>query len=241
MTGKKFTIMFPTRERPDLLKDLLDSILKTTSNTEDIEVLIAYDNDDEVTKKFIAAYKCWSKWVNWVECARSLNFSRDYYNRMAKMATGEYFIICNDDAIFETQNWDVLAEQEILRRSGGRDSVFMGWIEDGLGQYRAQGFSDYCCFPMIGRDGYEALGVVFPERIPTWGADIWIASVFGIIGRIYKLPITIRHLTPHNGTRPVDHVQQRIRDNQVPFDMNPQPEEIRALKGAIRQKEAQCA
>ena len=234
---KKFSIIFPTRERPELLNGILRSIYATTKNIDDVEIFISYDFDDSVTKAIIPAWPG----VNWVECARSLNFSRDYYNKMGRMTEGKYIIVCNDDAVFESPEWDKLAEEEILRRTSGKDSVFMGWIEDGLGEARAKGIGQYCCFPLVGRDGFLAHGFIFPERLPTWGADCWMAQVYGIIGRIYRLPITIRHLTPHNGTRPVDYVQQRIRDNQVPFDMNPSSTEIRALKEAIRKKAALCA
>lgn len=233
----KFSIIFPTRERPSLLRSLLESIKETTANLENVEVLVAYDDDDYVTEDFIETEGPMMPWVIWVECKRSLNFSRDYYSHLARISNGRWIIICNDDAIFKTPRWDAIIEpilNQFIRKS---PNVVYGWIEDDLGKARLTQFGNYSCFPLFGRDGVEKLGYVFPEDIPTWGADIWAWKTYALINRIVTLPMTISHICPHNGTREVDEVHERIRKNQIRIDMNPRRADIIALKDLLHVKE----
>jgi len=231
---KKFSIIFPTRERPGLLKNILHSILSTVSNEEDIEVLVAYDDDDQKTKEFINAFGNGHGIIRWVECKRSLNFSRDYYSHCAKMATGRWLLICNDDAEFRTMSWDVLADQVLSEAVGTGPDVIYGWVEDGLGKHRMSQFNDYTCFPILGKAGVDALGCVFPDDIPTWGADIWARYLYGQIRRVVKVPITVFHLSHHNGEREQDAINKRIQNNQVQFSMHPTDDQINTLNKALR-------
>ena len=50
--SKKFSIIFSSRGRPQMLAILLDSIKYTTKNIDDIEVLISCDLDDESMMDF---------------------------------------------------------------------------------------------------------------------------------------------------------------------------------------------
>lgn len=227
---KKFSIIFPTRERVDLLKNILGSIAGTTANIKDIEVLVAYDEDDTATKNFIQLNSGLYPFVSWNMTKQSKNFSKDYYNWLFTMSTGKWIIVCNDDSEFRTQGWDTIAENAINAYIGNKPSVFMGWIEDGLGDARLFDMANYCCFPLFGRDGVKAVGYIFPERIPTWGADIWARKLYDTIGRVVVLPFTIFHLNHWNHTRPQDAVNKRIQDGYRYNPVEPSKGEILALK-----------
>ncbi len=228
-----FSIVLPSRERPALLRTLLDSIALTTKDIENVEVLIAIDEDDTVNKEFFAQNK-WG-FVQVFEVKRSLNFSRDYYNFLARKTTGKWIIACNDDATFFTPHWDFIAAKVLNEFVGKGPNVVHGWIQDNLGKWRAPGHGDYCCFPLFGRDGFEAMGQrVFPDRIPTWGADIWTKKLYDHVERVVHLPMTIDHACHHNFTREQDAVSRRIMENQVPFDVEPTYDEINCLIRAMR-------
>ena len=231
--GIKFSIVFPTRERPDLLKSLLESINKNTFNLNEIEVLIAVDDDDitnygfvELSFPFATIYRV----------KRSLNFSRDYYTFLAKQSTGRWIITANDDCVFETPEWDTLAYNVLKDKPG----VIYGWIQDHLATYRANGHGNYCCFPLQGRAGFEALGYIFPSRVPTWGADIWAKNLYDQVNSVVELPITLRHYCHHNKTRGQDHISKRIANSQVPFDMRPGYDEINKLLAALKREMAKA-
>ena len=226
----KFSIIFPSRDRTNLLSNLLNSILKNTYNLKEVEVLIAIDNDDRGTFEFLTHFtypfvKIWT--VN-----RSLNFSKDYYTFLAKQSTGRWIITANDDCVMETPDWDIKAYEVLKDRPG----VIYGWIQDHLGGFRAHGHGNYCCFPLQGRGGFEALGYIFPPRVPTWGADIWAKNLYDQINSVCEVPITLRHYCHHNKTREQDHISKRIALNQVPFDMRPTYEEINKLITALKKE-----
>lgn len=238
---KKFSIVFPTRERVSLLNDLLNSINANTFNIDDVEVLIAVDEDDTVTRSYLAEYRFPFVKVFPVPRSEDMNFSRDYYNMLVRASTGKWIIACNDDAKFETAGWDVRAEKTLNAFIGDGPNIVYGWIEDKLGGWRAKGHGDYCCFPLLGREGIETLGYFFPEDIPNWGADIWAKNLYDNIGRAVRLPMIIGHYNYHNQTREQDAISKRIQDNQVGFDMKATYEQINKLLKVFRQKKAALA
>lgn len=227
--GKKFSIVFPTRERPKLLLALLESLVKNTNNLSEIEVLTATDDDDKTDYEFLKSYS----FVQHFVVKQSLNFSEHYYNFLAAHSSGEWIITGNDDCQFETKNWDWLAFNALNSRS----RVIYGWIEDNLGKYRARGQGDYCCFPLFGRKGYEALGYIFPSRIPTWGCDIWASNLYKQINSRIVLPIKIHHYCYHNMTRAQDHLNKRIGQNQVNYTTRPIRQEVEALMKTMNRPE----
>lgn len=224
----KFSIVFPTRERTQLLQNLLRSIQSTTRNLSEIEVLLAVDHDDAQTLKYFENHRFSFLKVHSV--MRSLNFSRDYYTYLAHQSKGHWIITANDDCVFETSDWDILAYDALKSQPG----VVYGWIQDGIDGYRAPGHGNYCCFPLQGRAGFEALGYIFPSRIPTWGADIWAKNLYDQVDSVVEVPITLRHFCHHNKTRDQDHISKRIANNQVPFDIKPSYEEVNKLLAALR-------
>ena len=228
----KFSFVFPSRDRQDLLKKLIDSLIKNTSKINEIEVLIAVDNDDMKTSDFLAALNL--SFVKIFHVARSLNFSRDYYTFLAKQSKGRWIITINDDCVCETPSWDTIA-YEILK---DKPSVIYGRIEDGLDGFRANGHGNYSCFPLQGRGGFEALGWIFPERIPVWGADIHIRNLYLQVDSVVNIPIMFRHYSHHNKLRIQDDINKNVAkiSAKSPFDMRPTYEEINKLIEAMKKE-----
>lgn len=198
-----FSIILPSRERRELLDKFLMSITMMTSSLGDIEVLVAIDDDDKRTDyRFLEDYP----FVRLFRVRRSANFSKDYYNFLAKQTTGRWIICANDDSVFTTKNWDKIAYGTLE----SLPNVIYGFINDGMDGYRVAKYGEYCSFPLIGRAGYEALWYIFPDRIPIWGANLWVKSLYEDIKSHVKIPITIQHLTHRNKTREIDHINEQI-------------------------------
>jgi hypothetical protein len=161
---------------------------------------------------------------------RSKNFSRDYYSLLARHAVGRWVIVCNDDALFETPGWDRIAFEKL----NDRPNIIYGWIEDGLGAFRLEQYSHYCCFPLLGRDGIEILGYVFPETIPTWGADIWVRKLYDNLGAIVDIPIMIKHISHHNGLRPQDDLNKEFASQYNIPVMTPSYQEVNLLLSGLK-------
>jgi glycosyltransferase involved in cell wall biosynthesis len=231
---KKFTIVFPTKNRPALLKNILDSVQSKTSNLDSIEVFVAFDHDDPVTKEFFQENKY--SFIRTFQVQKSLNFSRDYYSMMARQGTGRWVLVVNDDAEFVTERWDVIADETLKMACEGKPDIIYGWIEDDLGKYRLSQFCNYCCFPVMGRQGVDALGYVFPDRIPTWGADLWARHLYDAINRVVVVPITIRHICHHNQTREQDEISKLVEKNYQHGPVAPNRVEIKTLNLLLGRK-----
>src|SRR5882672_9760370 len=104
----RFSIILPSRERVQLLVNLLVSISNTTTNKEQIEVLIAIDDDDKDTLSVTANFKEYFPFCRFYTCKRSNQHAQDYYNYLSKRAIGKYLLALNDDCLFLTDGWDSL-------------------------------------------------------------------------------------------------------------------------------------
>jgi glycosyltransferase involved in cell wall biosynthesis len=226
-----FSIILPSRERPELLKSFIQSIEKTTEDFDNIEVLIALDECDKHTDyKFLEEYE----YVLVFRVRRSANFSKDYYNFLASQSIGNWIICANDDSEFKTDGWDNLA----LGVLESRPNIVYGFIEDGMDGYRVAKYDPYCSFPLIGRKGYETLGYIFPDRIPIWGANLWVKYLYEELNSWVKLPIKIQHLTHRNKTRSIDHINEQITRKYMFVLPDPTRLEFEKLRIALEQEKA---
>lgn len=201
-----FSILFPTRERLPLLESLLASIATNTSGA--VEVLAAVDDDDRITLPALARLRKQYLFARFVVGQRQTNFSEGYYNRMAREASGDYLIACNDDCEFMTPGWDKIA-RDLLEEylSDKPDRICYGWVEDDLPNRPA----GYSCFPLLTKEAVKALGWYFPPTITTWRADFYLWEIFKMAQRICDLSaIRIAHKCFHNGTRERDNVSHRV-------------------------------
>ncbi|GAG18635.1 unnamed protein product, partial [marine sediment metagenome] len=53
----KFSIICPTRRRPNLIVLFVESIIKTTKNMKDIEIQLITDEDDIIAKNAVLSLK----------------------------------------------------------------------------------------------------------------------------------------------------------------------------------------
>ena len=222
-----FSIIFPTRERTELLKKCLESIDQNTEDTDRIEVLLAIDDDDKRTDYgFLEDYS----FVRAFRVRRSVNFSKDYYNFLASQSRGKWIICANDDCQFETSCWDSVAYNILKDRS----NVIYGFINDGMDGFRVKHYGKYCSFPLQGREGYNVLGYIFPDRIPIWGSNLWVKALYEQIGSVVELPILVKHYTHRNKTRSIDHINEQITRKYMFYKSDSTEEEYEKLLNAFK-------
>jgi glycosyltransferase involved in cell wall biosynthesis len=112
MTKPKISILLPTRKRTQTLVNSINSLLANAADTSRIEILIAYDDDDEESREFFA--NTWADYIG--QCSATTKvFETErfgylrlykYVNFLAEQASGDWIMFWNDDAVMLTENWD---------------------------------------------------------------------------------------------------------------------------------------
>lgn len=122
------SVLLPSRHRPVLLRKAIASLAATAKYPERVEVLVAADPDDGETRisddvllravRVLTAPQRWGR-----------GSIHEYYNWLARHATGDWLLLFNDDATMLTQDWDeIIAGQEpciALVGSNHGDHMFM--------------------------------------------------------------------------------------------------------------------
>jgi hypothetical protein len=161
------SVLLPTRERTDLVMRSLHSLATAAHNPADIEVLIAYDDDDQESHDFFSSDQ-WAQWVtDHAVSARVFQVPRwgyrclhKYYNYLAAQSQGAWLLVWNDDATMETLHWDDLVRQN--------DSWRM------LLHITCSNLVMNCSiFPLFHRDWIDLFGTVSPSN----HVDSWISEI----------------------------------------------------------------
>jgi glycosyltransferase involved in cell wall biosynthesis len=177
----KFSFIIPTRGRPQWLRECIESIYSTVSDVSRVEILLGMDTDDIDTVAFIRDTIITQKW----DSVRIELFQRAgyhnlqvYVNRLAEIATGDYFIFFNDDARVLTPKWDLTVEEAV------RDEKILH-----VYQFK-NNHGNGSIFPILPRQWYTLLGHI------TLCApyDSWIALLAQRLGVNQFLDIYAKHL-----------------------------------------------
>lgn len=165
---------------------MFKSIEETISDINKVEVLLAVDNDDIDFNEIDLIDTS----VNFriFRRDRTNNFSQDYYNWLADKTTGDAIQAFNDDAYYETKNWDLIIESKV----GNREL----WFAD---IYETTRFM-YPSFPMVSRKCFEILGFILHPQVRIYPADKKIWEVYKGADLIVNcLDVRIQHDRLKNG------------------------------------------
>ncbi len=218
-----FSIVLASRSRVGLLRNLLESIKKTTADISNVEVFVGIDDDDAATHAAAITLKQTYDFVKFESRKRSRKLNRDYLNWLiTDHSKGKYIIVVNDDTEFITKDWDNIFRRKLKDYLSDKpDGIVYGFIKDGLTHRYGLG---YCCFPLISKAGVEATGIGMPPECAAWNADVILWRIYVRVERVCDLSeVEILHLSRHNGTRECDeinlHVQELSKEPDV-IDIN---------------------
>ena len=182
MTKPKISIILPTRKRTDLLVKSISSLLLTAKDTANLEILVAYDNDDEESKTFFK--DVWADFIAQtsattrvfeVERFGYLNLNK-YVNLLGEQASGDWIMFWNDDAYMQTDNWDSMVCEKT------------GWF--GLVRIPCSNMNHpFALFPIIPRSWIELFGTISPVAHSDW----WIYHVARGGDRIVNIDASVYH------------------------------------------------
>ena len=191
----KFSLLVPTRERPDLLSMFCISVDEMTYDKSQIEVLLAYDDDDEITQKTIDTMHY--DWIKPLKRKQGKSMSVDYQNWMYKFSKGEFIFILNDDCQIKTEHWDKIAYERFLdffKNKNAVDRVIYGRTSD-PGKWSRLPVLPFSFFPIVSREAVEILGYVMHPMCGGWGTDVHLWQVYNGVDRIVDMnDIHIDHI-----------------------------------------------
>lgn len=183
MSESKFniSILLPTRGRSDSLERSIRSVIELADNPNLIQIMLGFDNDDEVgIKHFTDVIEPWLKEQRVSYTALSfepLGYIRlnEYVNEMARRSDARWLVFWNDDAVMETRGWDT----EIMKWDG----------QFKLLAFLTHNLHPYSIFPIAPREWLDLLGYLSPHQI----SDAWLSQQAYMLDILERIPVTVLH------------------------------------------------
>jgi hypothetical protein len=202
----KIGILVPSRERIDFKLRLIQSVLDTVSDIDNVNIYFGMDDDDPTRND--AMWVCrgfpFVKFVPVHNEGKFIGINR-IWNILAANCLDQIFECLGDDSIFRTKGWDRMILDEFSEANCPKDRFKLVHCWDG--HYGEQ----LCINHFVDRIYYETLGhFCRPEFLIGW-SDQWTWQMFKAFGRItYRKDIFIEHVHFNNGGRGIDNVNMRM-------------------------------
>lgn len=187
------SILSPTRNRPNNIRRLVDSIIDTVNDINNIEFLVYIDDDDEAS---IPALQEVAEKINTNAIQGNKMVGSQMYNELGKIAQGDIIMFAADDIVFKTKNWDKIV---IDKFNEYEDKILFIYGEDGFqhGRIGTHGF--------IHRFWIDIVGYVLPPKLASAYTDEWITNLAERVDRkLYLSDLFIEHLHPAIGKAQTD-------------------------------------
>lgn len=172
-----FSLILPSLGESYKVKRFLDSVERTTSDLNNIEVLFAIDEGKTEIVRFVED-QGYSFKIKFYQRPVTDNFSNDYYNWLTSRSQGMNVWACNDDMWILTNWWDDIIRDKIARY---RWNVYLVDTKDKTRDIVNKGF---CCFPIVSREAINEIGFMFYPQIRIYPADKAIYGLYKEVGRI---------------------------------------------------------
>lgn len=170
------SIIMPTRNRPVNLRRLFQSLIDTCDNVNNIEICLRIDNDDILTETATSEFSNLN--IKITKGNRSVNNS-NYWNDAWRSSTGDILMMCGDDFIFRTQDWDKVIEDTF---NESNDKIMFVFGEDGI-QHGNLGTHAF-----VHKNWCDVLGYFCIPIFNVYYYDTWNDELSKTIGRRVYLP-----------------------------------------------------
>ena len=205
-----WSLILNSRNRPEHLKYLLESIVKTTHDISSIEMIVGMDKDDPSLLVSLAILDGYP-FVSYLVTDRPTNL-HVAMRTLLGIAQGAYIFILNDDVLFLTDGWDVSA--------GALLDAYVDVHPDGIVYGRTHDLSVdkekdglYSAFPIISKTACNVLNFVMPIEFAGLGGDVATYRIYEKTGRICELTSIILQHTLHQT------VEQVCNPDQTAYEM----------------------
>jgi glycosyltransferase involved in cell wall biosynthesis len=174
------SVLLPTRGRTKALQSSLLSLAKLCKQPSGIEILLAFDDDDEDSYQWFCdniadeltelgvEYTCYG--------FERLGYIRlnEYINHLAENARGRWLFFWGDDAIMESQDWD----QRITEVTDFR-----------VLRIPTHNLHPYAIFPIVPREWYQLFGYMSAHQL----TDSWVSQIAYIMDIMHNIDVKVTH------------------------------------------------
>jgi len=204
---KTLSVICPSRGRPHIIKDMLQSFYETTSGEH--TKLLVYLNEDDTSlpeyEKVLASFD--SPFLDVVIGPRK--FIVEVYNMGACLDVCDYYAPINDDHVFITPDWDRKLIDVVETKGSGwgvacADDLLTDWSK--------------CTHPsgcVISGNIARTLSYLIHPAIRHIGTDTYLMKMANGIKRLFmERDIVIEHRHWINGQRPMDANYRWVYSNE---------------------------
>lgn len=181
-------LLCPTRKRPELLKQMIQSALDMAKNPDEIIFSFRFDKDDDSDYSFIFNHQNqFSYYWRIAERQKGYLDIPSFYNECAELVISSNRVkilgIVNDDNVFLTHDWD-----QIVKDSLSQFPDEIGMVSD----------SDHT-FPFVTRRWYDITKqLVHPEEVHV---DTYLWDIAVRLGRFVCVEPFLHHVRPQDQTQ----------------------------------------
>ncbi|MCX6701730.1 MAG: hypothetical protein NTX96_00855 [Candidatus Zambryskibacteria bacterium] len=186
------SICLPTRERPEVFKNMCMSALSTAFDPNDIEFVTYHDNDDISVYNYIGNHK---------EVVGDRILLSQMHNECQKMATGPIYMYAMDDLIFYTKGWDKRVK-EIFDKSV--DKILLVHFNDGYFG------SKLAIVGFLHKNWIDTVGYFLPPYFGACYVDNWVTDIAVKINRkVYLESIMAKHVEVLNDKTHTEYLKKK--------------------------------
>ena len=205
------SLLLPTRQRPDKLARLVESINATATNPDSIE-LVTYIDDDDHSYDNVDLDIAWRRiWGPRTHDDGLVNLSVKW-NRCYETCMGDIIMHCGDDIVMRTVGWD---DNVYDAFDSVPDKILFAFGRDGI-----QDENNFGTHGFIHRKWIETVGYLFPPLFVSDYNDVFLNDVAKLVGRHREIPIYTEHM--HYCVRKADIDQNTAERLQRHAECRPQ-------------------
>lgn len=194
-----FSIIFNSRGRVPMLRQMLRSIVRTASDISKIEVIVNFDNDDQESLSAIPSLEEEFGFAKFLSNDREVNIHVNV-NKMAFRAKGKYIWALGDDCHILTKDWDLVARNKFdAFEKICNHGIFLGAVNSTSVDKDISKIGWYCDAPILTAKGRDALGYLIHPHFISLGADVATWMIYsGAGGLVVDMKEVVFDHTTHN-------------------------------------------
>lgn len=184
--GPLCTVLLPTRGRPKMLCESIDSLHSLAKDKTLVEFILKIDDDDSATLEILPRLSALLP-LKAIVSPRGNGYHdiHNWVNQMSSLAKGDWLLLWNDDARMKTDGWD----QTLM--TGNAFGLWHGVTDVCLLCARTIGRENANEFVILRRATFELLGHF--SRSPH--TDNWLWNLMSFVNSAFTCPIEVDHLS----------------------------------------------